>query len=73
MAVVVAVEGPEHLLVGHSDGVADIAAGEGLAQHQNVGQDQISHEPVARAAKAGGHLVKDEQHVILVAQLPGPL
>ena len=53
--------------------MADVATGEGLAQTEDVRQHQVRHEPVARAAKARGHLVKDQQHVVLIAQLPGPL
>ena len=57
---VVVVEGGKDLPAGHRGRVAQIAPGEGLTQHQDVRLDQVSHEPVARAAKACGHLVKDQ-------------
>ena len=53
--------------------MANVAAGEGLAQHQNIRQHHIGHKAVARAAKAGGNFVKDQQHIVLAAQLTGAL
>ena len=70
---VVAVKAVEHLPAGHSGRVADVAAGERLAQNQNVRLHQVGHKAVARAAEAGGHLIEDQQHVVLVAQFPRPL
>ena len=53
--------------------MADVAAGQRLAEHQNVRQDQVGHKAVARPAKAGGDLVENQQHAVLVAQLTGTL
>ena len=59
-------------MVGHGGGVADVAAGEGLAQDENIRQHQVGNKSVPRPAKAGGHLIEDEQDAVLVAQLSGP-
>ena len=53
--------------------MADVAAGQRLAEHQNVRQDQVGHKAIARPAKAGGDLIEDQQHAVLVAQLAGAL
>ena len=73
VALVVAVEAAEDLFVGDRHRMSDITAGQRLAEHQNVRQDQIGHKAVARPAKAGGDLVENQQNAVLVAQLTGTL
>ena len=58
LAVVIAVKSIIHLVVGHSGGMANVAAGEGLAQHQNIRQHHIGHKAVARAAKVDRRVVR---------------
>ena len=62
-----------YLMVRNRHRVPDIAAGQRLSQHQYIGAYQIGHKPVPCPAKAGGHLIEDQKHIILIAQLSGPL
>ena len=72
MVRVIAVKPLVHLMISHRHRVADVSPGERLAQHQDVRQHQVGHKAVAGAPKSGSYLIKDQQHAILVAQLPGP-
>ena len=47
VAVIVAVEAAENLFVGDRHRMADVAAGQRLAEHKNVRQDQVGHKAIA--------------------------
>ena len=70
---VVIIKGVKYFFTRHSCRVADVAAGERFAQHQNIRQHQVGNKAVSRAAKACGHFVEDQQHAVCVAQFPGSL
>ena len=57
--------------LGHGLAPTQVAAGDALAEAEQVGDDVfvVAGKHTARAAEAGGDLVGDQQHVELVAQL----
>ena len=52
-------------------GEGHIASRERLTEGHNVGQDarMLHRKHTARTSEAGGYLVEDQQHAVLVAQL----
>ncbi len=56
---------------GEGDGQGQIAGGDAFGQAKNVGDDLIvlAGKECAGAAKAHGHLVGDEQHVVFLGKL----
>ena len=48
-----------------------VTRGESLAEHQNIGTNEVGNKAVARAPETRGNLVEYERHAVLVAQLAG--
>ena len=46
-------------MIRDGDRVADVAAGERLAQHEDVRKHEIRDEAMPRPSEAGGHLIED--------------
>ena len=66
MAVIVTVKSIEDFVVGNSDSMSDIAAGQGFSQNQDIRQDKVCHKAVSGTAKSSGNLIKDQKHIILL-------
>ena len=58
---------------GHGGGHGHIAAGHGLSQAENVRGDirPVAGKQRPGAAKARSDFIGDQQHLVMVAQLPG--
>ena len=68
-------DGFRHLAGGQRGGEGHGAAGQRLAQTQNIGGDTgvLAGEQLAGAAKAGGNLIGDQQYPFPVAHFTHPL
>ena len=69
MLRIIIIEALKYLFAGNSNRMSDIAACQRFAENQNVRLYQIGRKTVASTAKAGCHLVKNQQHTILITKL----
>ena len=67
---VVIIEALIYFPVCHRDGMSQITAGQRFPQDEDVRLHLVRHEAVTGPAEAGGDLIEDKQHAVLVAQFP---
>ena len=63
--VIITVKCLKDLVIGDSDCMTDITAGQCFSKNQDVREYQVCYEAVAGTSKSGRHLIKDQKDIIL--------
>ena len=69
--VIITVKCLKDLVIGDSDCMTDITAGQCFSKNQNVREYQVCYEAVAGTSKSGRHLIKDQKNIIFITQFSG--